>query len=356
MPKEGGVGREALRKTNIRRAFGYEPPLPERWSDDGRSRFLRCRDSIHVVCLMPMSRLHVSALLILASLSACSLSQAQEQERLAEGPLRHIEVLADDAMRGRPAGDNADARAYILNQFRAYGLRTFGGGYEMPFSFTSRQGAAVEAVNLVGYLEGRVHPDSFIVVSAHYDHLGVRDGAVYNGADDNASGVAALLAAVAHFREHPPQHSIVFAAFDAEEMGLQGARQFVAEPPMPLDQIVLNVNFDMLSESDARELYTAGTHHYPHLRPHLEAVAERAPIHLRFGHDTPDLGPDDWTSASDHGAFHAAGIPFVYFGVEDHPRYHQPSDDYALIDHDFYLDVVATVIDAVATLDAALAE
>ena len=81
--------------------------------------------------------------------------------------------------------------------------------------------------NVVGRIDGTAAPGRYIVVSAHYDHIGVRNGQVFNGADDNASGTAALFALARHFSANRPRHSLIFAAFDAEESGLRGARHFV---------------------------------------------------------------------------------------------------------------------------------
>ena len=162
-------------------------------------------------------------------------------------------------------------------------------------------------------------------MSAHYDHLGVRDGQTYHGADDNASGVALLLTVAERCVTAPFEHPLVLAAFDAEEQGLQGAKAFVRAPPVPAERMALDLNFDMVSRSDSRELYVAGPGRWPPLRPLLKPRPSRAPITVKFGHDTGG-GQDDWTQQSDHGAFHGAGIPFVYFGVEDHADYHKPTD------------------------------
>lgn len=278
--------------------------------------------------------------------------------------LRDIGVLAADSMEGRRTGTpgNARARAYLLRRFEELGLRPFGAGYAHEFEFAGRDGNAYRGVNLLGYVPGREHADRYLVVTAHYDHLGIRDGEIYNGADDNASGTAALLALAAYFRAHAPRHSIVFAALDAEEgsavggAGLQGARAFVADPPVARERILLNVNLDMVSRNDRDELYAAGTYHYPALQPYVERVAARAPLTLRLGHDRPDLPPgDDWTMASDHGAFHEAGIPFLYFGVEDHPDYHRPTDTVENIQPGFYVRAVRTVLDFLREMDGALA-
>jgi Zn-dependent M28 family amino/carboxypeptidase len=196
-------------------------------------------------------------------------------------------------------------------------------------------------------------PDRVIVVSAHYDHVGVRNGEIFNGADDNASGTAAVLALAAYFKTHPPAHSILFAFFDAEEMGLLGARAFVAAPPLALASIGANVNMDMVSRSDQGELWAAGARHYPQLRPFLESVGALSSVPLRLGHDT-GAAREDWTNLSDQGAFHAVGIPAVLFSVEDHVDYHKATDDAERIQPGFYYASVRTIAGFITRLDAAL--
>jgi Zn-dependent M28 family amino/carboxypeptidase len=270
--------------------------------------------------------------------------------------LRDVGVLAHDSMQGRGVATpgSAKARAYIESRFRTAGLQPFGSTFLQPFTFSGR-GQQIQGVNIVGQLRGTALPERYIVITAHYDHVGVRNGEIYNGADDNASGTAALFALADHFREHPPRHSLIFVAFDAEESGLQGARAFVASPPVPKQAIVLNINMDMISRNDAGELYVAGTYSYPQLRPHVERAIAGAQVKLIAGHDRPGVaGVDDWTSQSDHGAFHAAGIPFLYFGVEDHADYHRATDDVERIQPDLGARAVRTVITAMRILDAAL--
>jgi len=177
---------------------------------------------------------------------------------------------------------------------------------------------------------------------------------MHPGADDNASGVAVLLAIAEVCRTAPFDRTVIVAAFDAEENGLQGARAFVDAAVVPRDRIALNVNLDMVSRSDRREIFIAGTHQTPQLRRLLAPVAGRAALTVRFGHDVPGSGRDDWTQQSDHGPFHDAGVPFAYFGVEDHADYHRPSDTPEKIAPGFVRDVAALVHDALRTLDAAL--
>lgn len=268
-----------------------------------------------------------------------------------------VRVLSADSMEGRAVGSSgsAKARTYLLQRFRDVGLQPIGDTFEQPFTFAGGD-ANARGVNLVGVIEGVAELERYIVVTAHYDHLGIREGAVYNGADDNASGTATLLEIAQELRDVPPEHSVIIAALDAEESGLRGARAFIDDPPVEADHILANLNLDMVSRGDSGELWVAGTHHYPDLLPLVEEVAARAPVELRVGHDRPGVaGQDDWTNASDHGPFHAAGIPFLYAGVEDHADYHEPTDDAARIDAAFYGRAVETIIDLLRELDTFLA-
>ena len=191
-------------------------------------------------------------------------------------------------------------------------------------------------------------------MTAHYDHLGVRNGLLYPGADDNASGVAALLAVARYLKTRPLRHPVLVVALDAEESGLQGAKAFLARPPRPVGQLALNINLDMVSRNDRNEIFAAGTYQSPWLKPILDDVQRRAAVKISYGHDRPTRAGgtrDDWTLLSDHGAFHQAGVPFVYFGVEDHPDYHEPTDTADRIDPVFFRNVVEMVLEAVITLD-----
>ena len=272
-----------------------------------------------------------------------------------------VTALADPKFEGRAAGSPGGiaARAWIADRFKAIGLQPVSGAYVHPFTYTrmtmsGRQTG--DGANVLGMCFGTDSKLPYFVVSAHYDHLGIRNEQIYPGADDDASGVAVILELAAFCQKTPFRHPIVFAAFDAEERGLQGAKAFMVKPPMPKDRIGLNINLDMVSRSDKREIFVAGTYHNPDLKPPLEEVARRAPITVLFGHDKPVAvagGVEDWTDQSDHGAFHAQKIPFVYFGVEDHADYHKPTDTADKIDRGFFVDVAETILDSVLALDKA---
>ena len=256
-------------------------------------------------------------------------------------------------MEGRLAGSAGGEKA------RATGRALEGGGrgaawrgVRAPFTFGSRTRASGRARTSFGVIRGSRNPDRYIVLTAHYDHLGVRNGQVFNGADDNASGVAALLAAAAHFSKTKPEHSLLIAALDAEEVGLQGARALMRDPPVPVSAMIVDVNMDMVGRDPDNKLFAVGVYHYPFLKPYLENAAQ-PPVVLAFGHDVPGQN-EDWTRDSDHYVFHEAGIPWIYFGVEDFDQHHKATDDSATIGRRFLAGAAATVIAAVHEFDSHL--
>ena len=271
--------------------------------------------------------------------------------------LSDLATLSADDMEGRQLGTpgGARARAFIVGRFKASGLLPLGSSYEHPFTFTGRDPAAAErqGVNVLGRIDGSRQPARYIVVSAHYDHVGVRDGEVFNGADDNASGTAALFAIAKHFAARRPAHSLIVAAFDGEETGLRGSRAFVRQPPVDAASLALNLNADMIGREDHDRLFVVGTARYPSLRPAIEATAARAPLKLLMGHEDP-AQPEDWTRESDHYAFIEAQIPALYFGVEDYAQHHKATDDFETMTPEFYVRAVETLILAVEELDARL--
>ncbi len=289
------------------------------------------------------------ALLLAAALSSPA---AASPDQLFED----VRILAADDMQGRLVGTpgSAKARAYLLKRMQAIGVEPFGGGFEQPFT-SQHKDQLLNGVNLVGRIRGTGASDQVLVIGAHYDHFGVRGGKVLNGADDNASGVATLLAIAADFARERPAHDVIFALWDAEEQGMYGAMAFVEKPPVPLGRIALNLNLDMMSRSDKGELWVAGAHHYPFLRARFEGLAAAAPVTLKIGHDGPPWkGVDDWTAGSDHYAFHRRSIPFAYLGVEDYPDYHQPGDDFEAIPKDFFARSAATALKAARLFDREL--
>lgn len=265
-----------------------------------------------------------------------------------EDLLKNIETLSSDAFEGRRTGTAGakKAKEYIINKFTALGAKPLNSNYSQPFTFGNYQ-----AENILGLIKGTEDTLKYIVLSAHYDHEGVKNGKIYNGADDDASGVSALFAFAEHFKKNPPKHNVILAAFDAEELGLKGAYHFVEDNTIQQRNLVLNLNMDMISRSEENELFAVGTRYYPHLKPTIENFKDLGKVDLLIGHEGLDDG-DNWTNSSDHAAFHKANIPFVYFGVADHEDYHKPTDDFERIDHQFYQDAVETIIQVFTKFDA----
>jgi Zn-dependent M28 family amino/carboxypeptidase len=282
-------------------------------------------------------------------LSLGCVAQQQKTELDTEQLIEDLRVLSSDEMEGRRTGTegNRKAREYLVQRFEEEGADPFQGSFTHEFEFSNRNGEAMTGINVVGEIPGKI--DSVIVITAHYDHLGIRDSLIYNGADDDASGTAALITYIDYFSHVQPNHTFVFAAFDAEEMGLQGARAFT-EDSLFMERVVMNINLDMISNNDQNELYASGTFHHPEFKPVLEGI-ETGEVKLLFGHDRPEQGYDDWTNASDHAAFHAKRKKFIYFGVEDHEHYHQYTDEFATIPLKFYKKSTKTILNAILAFD-----
>ena len=308
----------------------------------------------------------VVAAALAAAVSVALAQRAPESVRrteLVDGAvlLHDLQTLSADDMQGRevdtPGG--ARARAYVIDRFRASGVAPFS-SYEQPFTFSTggRRGegpADRRGVNVLGHIDGTSTPARYIVVSAHYDHIGTRNGQVFNGADDNASGTAALFSIATYFSAHRPVHSLVIAAFDGEETGLRGSQAFVAHPPVDAAAMVVDVNLDMIGRDPDDKLFAVGTFLNPFLKPYLAHVAASAPVKLLFGHDDPSQRDvEDWTKDSDHYTFQRANIPAVYLGVEDFAQHHKATDDFETITFDFYIRATETAIAVVKEFDAHL--
>jgi Zn-dependent M28 family amino/carboxypeptidase len=284
--------------------------------------------------------------------------------------MRDLAALSDPALEGRRTGTpgGAKARAWIVEQFRAAGLTPAGvNGYLQPFTFSTTDSGALlpggrpfrteySGANVIGRLAGREPDSRVLLVIAHYDHLGIRDGVLYPGADDNASGVVGLLAAARYFRNNPPRHPMMFAALDGEELGQRGAHALLGSALIDRRATAMVVNLDMVSKNDRGEIYAAGTSVSPWLVPILMGVQTRVAVRILFGHDRPGSpgGLDDWTHSSDHGPFHDAGVAWLYFGVEDHPDYHKPTDTADRVDPTSFGNTIDMVIETLVALDAAV--
>ena len=297
-----------------------------------------------------MKRIALSAALLLA---ACNPVGAPKAD--TDLAIDAVKTLSDDVMQGRGVGSEGGKRAvkYLDGVITAIDRKP----ERQPFTTTIDYGDGkpfdISGVNLISRVAGRTPGEGpELVVTAHFDHLGVRDGELYNGADDNASGSGALLSILKSFRESRPEHDVMIVWLDGEERRLSGARALV--PTLDDGRARVNLNLDMISQNPDGVIYMAGSHHVPAFKPLVERAAKRTGLDVRFGHDRPEDGNNDWTLQSDHGVFHEAGIPFVYYGVEDHEHYHKPTDDFATIPLDTYRGAVQLSVNTAHALDDAL--
>lgn len=303
--------------------------------------------------------------------SCKSQSKAKTYEIDKESLLYNLKTISSDAYEGRGFGTkgNRKAQEFMAAKFKELNIAPgFESGYIQEFKHTiagkrrlrmfplkgdvSKDATIPDTTLVGGNVVARIagKTEKTIVITGHIDHLGIRNGEIYNGADDDASGTVALLAIAAYFKDKTPEHSLVLAAVDAEEIGSHGCQYLLDNFPGGKEHVVLNINMDMIAHNDSLELYASGLYHYPQFRAPLDAIA--SPIKLLYGHDDPnDKDLDDWTFASDHRIFHKQKIPFIYFGVEDHKDYHKPSDIFENINQDFYVEAVKLIIQAIENSD-----
>lgn len=253
-----------------------------------------------------------------------------------QGRLRgHVETLASPEYGGRRGEVAEKARSYLIREFQSLRLEPLFDG-----SFTQdvpdrEPGPAIGrnvGAKLVG--EDPKLRDEWVIVAAHFDHLGVRDGVLYPGADDNASAVAMMLEVARCLAESPerPRRSVMFVGFDLEERGLFGSRYFAEHPPVPLARVALFVTADMIGRSLAGVgtdfVFVMGTERWPASRSWIREEAEGKP--LRVGTLGADLLLVD---RSDYGPFRSRRVPFLFFSTGENPCYHSPRDTADTLDY-----------------------
>jgi hypothetical protein len=269
-------------------------------------------------------------LLCLVAVAAPLSAQDAAVETITEAELKeHVAFLASPELGGRRDEGGRKAAAWLVERFKEAGLKPLPGKAGWLQEVPGKDGGAALGTNVVGFLPGsdeklaREH----VILSAHFDHLGKRGEDLYPGADDNASGVAALLEAIEAFQKGgPAKRTLCFVAFDLEERGLIGSQHFADHPPFPLEDLALFITCDMLGRSlgdivnDA--VFVLGTEHAPELRALVEGQETETEGRLKAGF----LGTDLIGTRSDYGPFRARGVPYLFFSTGEHRDYHKPTD------------------------------
>lgn len=284
----------------------------------------------------------LGTLLGLASLADPLQAQRPEPPRL----LDDIRFLSDDRLQGRMTGSpGADsAAAYLARRFSQVGLQPAAGGWFQSFTVGREAPAARQAQpgpligkNVIGILPGRdpVLRNQTIILGAHYDHLGLggfgsldpdSTGLVHNGADDNASGAAALIQVAARLAASRPARTVVFIAFSGEELGLLGSAYYVKQPIYPLASTLAMVNLDMVGRLRNGRLIVYGARSAKEFPALLDSLNWYAGFDLKAQGD--GYGP------SDHSSFYAAKRPVLHLFTDLHEDYHRTTDDWQKVNYD----------------------
>lgn len=249
-----------------------------------------------------------------------------------EASLRaHVEKLTSSEMEGRGQSPGKDkARDYIVGEFTKLGLKTAGTLKSYVQEFKEPQ----PGKNVVALLPGSDPKlaQEFVIVSAHYDHKGKIGNQVFPGADDNASGVAAMLEVAHTLKEMKPavKRSVLFIAFDLEEAGLLGSIAYAKQPPIPLANVALFTTMDMVGRPTYdivdNYLFVMGVEHAEGARATIKKVFEGSTLKPGI------IGTDLIGARSDFAAFAAQKIPYLFFSTGEHSDYHKPTDTADKID------------------------
>lgn len=256
-----------------------------------------------------------------------------------------LEILAHELTEGRASGTNGKTLAehFLVTQFREIGLKPWKWNYTQSFNYQD----SIAVRNVVGLLPASIPSDEYIIIGAHYDHLGRLGHSIYPGADDNASGVTALLSIARMFAAMKadgkgPRKNLIFVAFDGKELDMAGSRHFVRELDIPRSSITAMVNMDMLGTDlvpprrEREYLFVIGEHTLPGpYRGYLDYLCKRAFYKLDL--DLTFYGSKEFSKmmyrTSDQHPFAAAGIPAVLFTSAFHQHTFKKSDSPEIIDY-----------------------
>jgi len=286
------------------------------------------------------------ALLLLVFLLGCNSTSTQlssiKQNELdtlltekvnSEALDNHYQYLSSKLLDGRKYNTKGSflAQDYLVDQLQQSDVKPFKGQFRHSFQH-EKAIKTIQGTNIVGLLPSNNGSLHYIVLTAHYDHLGTS----YLGADDNASGTAALLVIAKQLSKQTLNSNVVILFTDAEEAGLLGAKAFASENSDIMENAILNVNLDMLAGSQ----YSKKLHYISygmnkilskedlHTLKHIKKQ-QPVPIYKGFKRASGVLNEKvTWKTASDHGVFYKRRIPFIYYGVGTHVNYHTRKDTY----------------------------
>ncbi len=295
-------------------------------------------------------------LVFVIALSACKSTKTLVSSSELNFLKQDVEYLSSDELEGRETGTKGErlAASYIKKRFQDLGLEGIFQTKDPYYQFFKKtiksnphalednpDDPTIKGRNVGAFINN--NSDHTIIIGAHYDHLGyggegslhIGEPEIHNGADDNSSGVAALLALAGYYSKTKMNSNFLFLAFSGEEKGLWGSNFFVDNSPLELDDINYMINMDMVGRlNEDRQLAIYGTGTSPVWDKALKSV--RSPI-FKFSIKESGIGP------SDHTSFYLEDIPVLHFFTGQHEDYHKPSDDHDKINYAGIEDIVAFI-------------
>jgi Zn-dependent M28 family amino/carboxypeptidase len=265
----------------------------------------------------------------------------------------HLFIFASDEFEGRNTGDEGQKKAanYIRDFYIKEGIKSpespHVNNYFQAIPAKTYPRIQKETENVLGFIKGSEKPDEIIVISAHYDHVGIYDGEIYNGADDDGSGSVALLEMAQAFQMaikdgFKPKRSLLFLHVTAEEIGLLGSKYYTdIQPIFPLENTITNLNIDMIGRVDDAHLdnpnyvYLIGT---DRLSSDLHKLSEKInnqyiKMDLDYTYNS-ESDPNRFYYRSDHYNFAKNDIPCIFYFNGVHADYHKPTDTPDKINYD----------------------
>lgn len=260
-------------------------------------------------------------------------------------------TLASDEFEGRETGERGQKKAakYLKEFYQKHKIKGFDGdtSYYQHISASYFNNRIKGTENIIAVIPGSEFPDEVVVLSAHYDHLGIRsDGEIYNGADDDGSGTVAVMEMALAFKKAadkglPPRRTVVFAHFTAEEKGLLGSQYYTAHPIFPLKNTIANLNVDMLGridskhQSDPNYVYVIGSGRLSSQLDSILNVQNQKFVNLELDFTYDDENdPKRLYYRSDHYNFAKHNTPVAFFFSGLHADYHKVTDTAEKIDYD----------------------
>lgn len=254
----------------------------------------------------------------------------------------HVYEFSSDAYEGRKTGEAGHHKAskkikdYYIKQGIGSPLGTENYYQQIPQSYFSDD--LKSSQNVVAFIKGSIHPEEIIIISAHLDHIGIENNEIYNGADDNGSGTAALMEMAQAFKlaqknGYGPKRSLLFLHLTGEEEGLIGSRYYIDHPLFTFNNTVANLNIDMIGRVDKSHqnhqnyIYIIGADRLSTELHYVSEAANKTFTNLELDYKLNDENDiNQYYYRSDHYSFAQKGIPVIFYFSGEHEDYHLPTD------------------------------